>query len=125
MGEIIFFIVIAVILAFKLYSLFGTDEDQNSDDELREKYSKYIYFFDAKEKDNNDQESKEKLVEGYESSDIMNFLSEKNVYIRAGNHCAKLTKSLFGLSTCRVSLGIYNTEDDIYKLYSSLKEMLK
>lgn len=64
-------------------------------------------------------------IEGYESSDIMDFLSEKNIYIRAGNHCAKLTKSLFGLSTCRVSIGIYNTEDDIYKLYSSLKEMLK
>ena len=54
----------------------------------------------------------------------MNYLDKKNIYIRAGNHCSKLTKELFGLSTCRVSLGIYNTEEDLLRLYKALKEMI-
>ena len=63
-------------------------------------------------------------IEGFEALDVMNFLDKKKIYIRAGNHCSKLTKDLFGLSTCRVSLGIYNTEEDLQKLYFALKEMI-
>ena len=62
-------------------------------------------------------------MDGFEALDVMEFLDKKNIYIRSGNHCAKLTGDLFGLSTCRVSLGIYNTEEDIIKLYNALKEM--
>lgn len=63
-------------------------------------------------------------IEGYESFEIMNFLNKNNIYIRAGNHCSKLTKDLFGLSTCRISLSIYNTEEEINKLYKILKQMV-
>lgn len=62
-------------------------------------------------------------VDGFEALDVMNYLDKKKIYIRAGNHCSKLTSDLFGLSTCRVSLGIYNTEEDINTLYKALKEM--
>ena len=62
-------------------------------------------------------------IDGFEALDVMNYLDKKNIFIRAGNHCSKLTKDLFGLSTCRVSLGIYNSEEDLMKLYKALKEM--
>lgn len=62
-------------------------------------------------------------VDGYEALDVMNYLDKKNIFIRAGNHCSKLTGDLFGLSTCRASIGIYNTEEDITKLYKALKDM--
>lgn len=62
-------------------------------------------------------------IDGFEASDVMEYLDKKNIYIRAGNHCVKLTQDLFGLATCRVSLGIYNTEEDLVKLYEALKEI--
>ena len=62
-------------------------------------------------------------IDGFEALDVMDYLDKKNIFIRAGNHCSKLTKDLFGLSTCRVSLGIYNSEEDLMKLYKALKEM--
>lgn len=60
-------------------------------------------------------------VKDKEALDVMEQLDNDNIYIRAGNHCSKLTKDLFGLSTCRVSLGIYNTEEDLMRLYKALK----
>lgn len=63
-------------------------------------------------------------IDGFEPLDVMNYLDKKNIYIRAGNHCSKLTGDLFGLATCRVSLGIYNTEEDLIKLYKALREMM-
>lgn len=63
-------------------------------------------------------------IDGFEALDVMNYLDKKNIYIRAGNHCSKLTGDLFGLATCRVSLGIYNTEEDLIRLYKALKEMI-
>ncbi len=63
-------------------------------------------------------------IDDYEASDIMDFLDKREIYIRAGNHCSKLTGNLFGLSTCRISVGAYNTEDEIIALYKALVEML-
>lgn len=63
-------------------------------------------------------------IDGFEPLDVMNYLDKKNIYIRAGNHCSKLTSELFGLSTCRISLGVYNTEEDLIKVYKALKEMI-
>lgn len=63
-------------------------------------------------------------IKGNEALDIANLLDKNNIYIRAGNHCSKLTGPLFGLSTCRISLGIYNTEEDINRIYYKLKEGL-
>ncbi len=60
-------------------------------------------------------------IKDKEALDVMEQLDNDGIYIRAGNHCSKLTKDLFGLSTCRVSLGIYNTEEDLMRLYKALK----
>lgn len=57
-------------------------------------------------------------IENIEALDIMYELSERDICIRAGNHCSKLTP--FGLSTCRVSLGAYNTPQEIENLYHAL-----
>ena len=58
-----------------------------------------------------------------EPLDVMEYLSKKKIYIRGGNHCAKMTKDLFGLATCRASIGIYTTEQDIENLYKALKQL--
>ena len=55
----------------------------------------------------------------------MSYLDKKDIYIRAGNHCSKLTKNLFGLSTCRISLGIYNDDEDISAAYRVLNDMVR
>lgn len=60
-----------------------------------------------------------------EALDIMNDLDKHDIYIRGGNHCVKLTSMLFGLSTCRISIGIYNTVEDLYKLYITLRDRMK
>lgn len=62
-------------------------------------------------------------IDDIEALDIMYGLSDYDIYIRAGNHCSKLTP--FGLSTCRVSLGIYNTLEDIEDLYGGLKGIVE
>ena len=72
MGEIIFFIAIVVILAFKLYSLFGNREnDSEADEELREKYSRYIWFFE-----NDEDKHGEKVVNDSESGDTIDIVTE-------------------------------------------------
>lgn len=60
-------------------------------------------------------------IENIEAIDIANELAERDICIRAGNHCAKLTP--FGLSTCRVSLGVYNTPEELEGLYQALMEV--
>lgn len=62
-------------------------------------------------------------IKDIEALDVMNYLDRENICIRAGNHCSKLTKELFGLSTCRVSLGVYNDENDLAALYHALKKL--
>lgn len=62
-------------------------------------------------------------IKDNEALDIMEYLNSKKIYIRAGNHCSKLTKDLFGLSTCRISLGIYNNEEDVNNIYLALKDI--
>lgn len=61
-------------------------------------------------------------VEGIFSEDVSYYLNKYNVCVRAGNHCAKLTKDVFGIAnSLRVSLYFYNTESEI----DSLVELLK
>lgn len=74
MGEIIFFIAIVVILAFKLYSLFGNrGNDSDADEELREKYSRYIWFFE-----NDEDKHGEKVVNDSESGDTIDIVTEND-----------------------------------------------
>jgi cysteine desulfurase/selenocysteine lyase len=54
--------------------------------------------------------------------DIATIVDQKGVAVRAGHHCAQPLLEHLGLSaTCRASLGLYNTEDDVERLVDSLK----
>lgn len=62
-------------------------------------------------------------VEGIFSEDVAYFLNKYGICVRAGNHCAKLTKEVFGIAnSLRVSLYFYNTESEIDSLVELLKD---
>lgn len=55
--------------------------------------------------------------------DIASYLDQKGVSVRAGHHCAQLVSRFLNVpSTLRVSLHIYNTEEDLFVLIDALKE---
>ncbi len=63
-------------------------------------------------------------MDGVHSHDIASLLDRDHICIRAGNHCAEpLVHSLSCNSLARVSLHIYNNEEDIQKLLISLKNI--
>ena len=52
------------------------------------------------------------------------FLGLKNIAVRCGSHCAyPLMKRMELQSACRISMGIYNTEEDVERLITALKGM--
>ena len=56
------------------------------------------------------------------SQDTSIYLNHYNIYIRAGNHCTKMLKDDLKIkNTCRVSMYVYNTKDDVDKLIDALK----
>jgi len=56
--------------------------------------------------------------------DVATILNESNIAIRAGHHCCMpLMKKLGITGTCRASLSIYNTKEDIDKLVEGLKKV--
>lgn len=56
--------------------------------------------------------------------DIAQLLGERNICVRAGEHCAAPLHQKFHLNaTTRISLSIYNSEEDIDKLIERLKEI--
>lgn len=62
-------------------------------------------------------------LKGIFAQDTAIFLDNYNICVRAGNHCAKMTKDELGVkNTCRISLYFYNTKEEIDKLISVLKE---
>lgn len=65
-------------------------------------------------------------LDGIHPHDIAEILNRDNVCIRAGHHCAMPLIKKLGLSgTSRVSIGIYNTEEDITKFIESIQKVLK
>ena len=61
-------------------------------------------------------------IEGVFPQDTAIFLDHYNICVRAGNHCAKLLKDELGIkNTCRISLYLYNTKEEIDKLIEVLK----
>ena len=63
-------------------------------------------------------------INGVHPHDVASILDKHNVYIRSGNHCAQPLLRYLGIdSTCRVSLSIYNTKEDIDKLILALKKV--
>ena len=65
------------------------------------------------------------LVEGVHNHDVAAILGEKGVCVRAGHHCTMPLMQKLGIpGTTRVSLGIYNTEEDIDRLIEALNDPL-
>ena len=60
------------------------------------------------------------------SQDVAYYLNKYNICVRAGNHCAKLTKNVTGVdNSLRVSLYFYNTETEIDELVELLSDKEK
>ena len=58
------------------------------------------------------------------SQDVSVYLDKHNICIRSGNHCSKILNKAFGVeNTCRISLGLYNTKEEIDKFISVLKNI--
>jgi len=66
------------------------------------------------------------MIEGVHPHDIATILDEDGVAIRAGHHCCQILHDKLGIvATARASLGIYNNEDDIDQLNSSINKCKK
>ncbi len=65
------------------------------------------------------------VVEGIHSLDISDYLAEENICIRAGQHCAEpFMISLWVNHTCRMSLQVYNTQEDIDRFFDVLLQAI-
>ena len=61
-------------------------------------------------------------IDGVFAQDSSIYLNHYNIYVRAGNHCAKLLKDVMGVkNTVRVSMYLYNSLEDVEKLVDALK----
>ena len=76
--------------------------------------------------------SKEKLgvvsftLEGVHSHDVGTVMDQENIAIRVGHHCAQpLMQFLNVAATARISIGCYNTHDDIEKCVGALKKVVE
>ena len=58
---------------------------------------------------------------GIFAQDIGIYLNKYNICVRSGNHCTKMLKEVLNIkNTVRVSLGLYNTKEEIDKLIDCL-----
>lgn len=65
-------------------------------------------------------------VDGVHSADLSHLLAEQGMAVRTGQHCAMPLFQHLGLSgAVRVSLGFYNTSDDIARFIVALKNALE
>ncbi len=61
-------------------------------------------------------------IDGIFSEDTSEFLNHYHICVRAGNHCAKMVKDEIEVkNTCRISLYLYNTKDEIDKFIEVMK----
>ncbi len=68
-------------------------------------------------------------IDGIHFNDLAMLLDKKNIAIRTGHHCAQPFMKCFNISgNARMSIGVYNTKDDIdyfIKSINEVKEILK
>ena len=63
-------------------------------------------------------------VSGVDANDVAAALARDNVAVRAGAHCAEpLVRYLGERSTCRASLALYNTEEDVDRLLEGVEHV--
>lgn len=61
-------------------------------------------------------------IKGVFSQDTSVYLNHYNIAIRAGNHCTKILKDDLNIkNTCRISIYLYNTKEEIDKVIEVLK----
>ncbi len=61
----------------------------------------------------------------FHSHDIASILASENISVRAGHHCAQPYLKALGHKHCvRVSLGLYNDEEDISRLQHGLSQVI-
>lgn len=64
--------------------------------------------------------------ESIHHQDIAILLDKQNIAVRSGHHCAHPLMDALGISgTIRVSMGIYNNEDDIEALLTALTKTVE
>ncbi len=65
-------------------------------------------------------------IEGCHPHDVAQIVGEQGICIRVGHHCAQPLHTYLNLpATCRMSLSLYNEEEDIDKLISSLNNVIE
>lgn len=65
-------------------------------------------------------------IKGVHPHDVASILDSNGVCVRSGNHCAQPLLRYLGMdSTCRASLSIYNTKEDVDNLVEALKKAYK
>jgi len=65
------------------------------------------------------------LVEGTHPADVGTLLDQQGVAVRTGHHCAQPLMQNFSIpGTVRASFSIYNTRDDIDRLFEALNKVL-
>ena len=63
-------------------------------------------------------------VDGIHFNDLAMFLDKKNIAIRTGHHCAQPLMKFFNISgNARMSVGVYNSKDDIDYFIKTLDEI--
>ena len=101
----------------------GFDKIENHEKELRSYLIEKLSSIDNIEVLNKESEAGNVLfnIKGVFPQDTAVFLDHYNICVRAGNHCAKMLKDELGIkNTCRISLYLYNTKEEIDKLIDAL-----
>ena len=64
------------------------------------------------------------LLDAVHSHDVGTVVDHEGVAIRVGHHCAQPIMDRFGVpSTCRASLALYNTIEDVERLVQALHKV--
>jgi len=65
-------------------------------------------------------------IKGIHAHDVVSFLSENDIAVRGGYHCAEiLHREILGKPSVRASFGIYNNMDDVDRLVDSIVNINK
>ena len=66
------------------------------------------------------------IVDGVHPHDVGTVLDSQGIAIRAGHHCAQPVMAHFGIpATVRASFGVYNTTDEIDRLYEGVQQVFE
>ncbi len=64
-------------------------------------------------------------IDGIHPHDLTDILGKRGICLRAGHHCAQILHRTLGINaSTRLSVGIYNTEEEINRAITAIKEMI-